>query len=31
MILCDRNGHLPMYEKAADSNRDLIDFLERRL
>jgi 4,5:9,10-diseco-3-hydroxy-5,9,17-trioxoandrosta-1(10),2-diene-4-oate hydrolase len=31
LILYDQCGHLPMYEKAEDFNRDLVDFLRRRL
>jgi pimeloyl-ACP methyl ester carboxylesterase len=29
VVIYDRCGHLPMYEKADDFNRDLIDFLGR--
>ena len=31
VLLYDHCGHLPMYEKAEDFNRDLVDFLRRRL
>lgn len=31
LVLYNHCGHLPMYEKAADFNRDLVDFLRRRL
>jgi 4,5:9,10-diseco-3-hydroxy-5,9,17-trioxoandrosta-1(10),2-diene-4-oate hydrolase len=31
LVLYDRCGHLAMYEKAEDFNRDLVDFLQRRL
>jgi 4,5:9,10-diseco-3-hydroxy-5,9,17-trioxoandrosta-1(10),2-diene-4-oate hydrolase len=31
LVLYDQSGHLPMYEKAEDFNRDLVDFLHRSL
>jgi 4,5:9,10-diseco-3-hydroxy-5,9,17-trioxoandrosta-1(10),2-diene-4-oate hydrolase len=31
LVLYDQCGHLPMYEKAEDFNRDMVDFLQRRL
>lgn len=31
VVVYDRCGHLPMYEKAEDFNRDLVDFLTRSL
>lgn len=31
LVIYDRCGHLPMYEKADEFNRDLTDFLQRRL
>ena len=30
LVIYDRCGHLPMYEKADDFNRDLVDFLRRQ-
>jgi pimeloyl-ACP methyl ester carboxylesterase len=31
LVVYDQCGHLPMYEQAEDFNRDLVDFLRRRL